>query len=187
MTCRQTATPDMLYVVRHAEAGLRVDEADDHLRALSASGRHQARALADLLAEVSSRQGTGQGGAQLVSSPFIRCMETLGPLAARLRCTVVASDALAEGADISAMLTLLRALPTGSVACTHGDMLTALGALVADDRSGHPRPLAFDKGVVWVLSRRGATLALIDEIPAPHVCVELASTDVDSRTLHASS
>jgi hypothetical protein len=76
----------------------------------------------------------------------------------------VLSDLLAEGAEIAAMLHLLRSLPDGSVVCTHGDMLTELASELEDVRPRSGTPIQFDKGVVWVLSRENLTLSLVDEI-----------------------
>ena len=109
---------DRIYVVRHADAGARTDSPDDHLRPLSSTGRAHAQILAD-------RPQFASVG-DIVSSPYVRCVQTVEPLAARHRRPVSISNALAEGAPIEAMLRLLRRLPDGSVACTHGDMLQEL-------------------------------------------------------------
>mgnify|MGYP000349545033 CR=1 FL=1 len=64
----------MLFLVRHAKAGSRSQwVGDDRLRPLSNKGRTQSEVLADRLAPVA----TGM----LVSSPYLRCIETLQPLA----------------------------------------------------------------------------------------------------------
>jgi 8-oxo-dGTP diphosphatase len=152
-------TQTQLYVVRHADAGIRGHDPDDHLRPLSHSGQAQARTLADLL----ERASIGV----IVSSPYVRCVQTVEPLAARRRGKVALSAALAEGAALGPMLRLLQRLPDGSVACTHGDMLGELAGVFADARYGHVEPISFDKGVVWVLLRNGRGLSLIDQVPAP--------------------
>ena len=101
---------------------------------------------------------------EIVSSPFTRCVETVEPLAARLGRTVVLSDLLAEGAEVAAMLDLLRSLPDGTVVCTHGDMMTKLALELDDERTRSVTEIQFDKGVVWVLSRENRSLSLVDEI-----------------------
>jgi phosphohistidine phosphatase SixA len=145
-----------LYVVRHAEAGVRSDTPDDHLRSLTREGRERARLLAELLED--------KAEGEIVSSPLTRCVETVEPLAARLGRTVVLSDFLAEGVEIAAMLHLLRSLPDGSVVCTHGDMLIKLARELEDARDRSGTAIQFDKGVVWVLSSENLSLSLVDEI-----------------------
>ena len=152
-------TPAQLFVVRHAHAGIRTHDIDDRLRPLSHTGQAQARLLADLLDYPS--------GGDIVSSPYVRCVETVEPLAARRRCDVALSDALAEGAAVDAMCRLLRGLPDGSVACTHGDMLTGLAGVLVDVRSGREVPISLDKGVVWVMISDGDTLWLTGQMWAP--------------------
>jgi 8-oxo-dGTP diphosphatase len=147
-----------LYVVRHADAGIRGHDPHDHLRPLSSSGQARAQFLADLLAHASV--------GDIVSSPYVRCIETVEPLATRRRCGVVLSDELAEGAGIRAILRLLKGLPDGSVACTHGDVLGQLADVLVDTRREHEVPISLDKGVVWVLSRDGDGLSLVDQMPA---------------------
>ena len=99
-------------------------------------------------------------GGEIVSSPYVRCVQTVEPLAGRHRRPVVLNDALAEGASTEALLRLLRRLPTGSVACTHGDMLEEL-ARVLDDVED--RAISFDKGGLWVLLRDGDAMSLVEQ------------------------
>lgn len=152
-------TPARLYVVRHAHAGVRGHDPDDHLRRLSPRGRAQARCLADLLEHVSV--------GDIVSSPYVRCVETLEPLAARRRCGIESSDEPAEGAGVGAILRLLRRLPDGSVGCTHGDVLDELADVLVDTRSERHVPISLDKAVVWVVTRDGDALSLADQMRAP--------------------
>lgn len=106
----------MLYLVRHAKAGSRSDwDGDDFTRPLTGKGRRQSIAIAEGLLP----QATGV----LISSPFVRCIQTLEPLAARLGAAVATDDALAEGAGFAGALDLLTTLPDGSVLCSHGDVI----------------------------------------------------------------
>jgi 8-oxo-dGTP diphosphatase len=99
-------------LVRHAAAGDREDwGGDDFHRPLNAKGRRQAAELVELLRPLGVRR--------VVSSPYIRCMETVRPLAAALEVPVEADDRLAEGAGPGAE-ELLR--EEGVVCCTHGDV-----------------------------------------------------------------
>ena len=76
--------------MRHARAGDRGQwTGDDRVRPLDKKGRRQADALVAPLA--------GYPLTRLVSSPYVRCVETLAPLAARLKIPVEHADAIAEG------------------------------------------------------------------------------------------
>jgi 8-oxo-dGTP diphosphatase len=145
-----------LYVVRHAEAGIRVNRPDDHLRLLTPEGRERARVLADLL--------EARAVGEIVSSPFARCVETVEPLASRRRRQIVCSDELAEGVEVTATLGLLRSLPDGSVMCTHGDVMTKLAAELEDARDRRDTEIEFGKGVLWVLARDDVSLSLVDDV-----------------------
>jgi 8-oxo-dGTP diphosphatase len=128
-------------LLRHASAGHRLDPyGDDHLRPLDARGRRQAAELVELLRPLEVRR--------VVSSPYVRCVETVEPLAAALGLPVEQDERLAEGASDGA-LDLLR--EDGVVACTHGD--------VAEEVLGH----GLKKGAAVVL-RDGE---VVREIPAP--------------------
>lgn len=136
----------MLYLVRHAKAGSRSTwEGDDRERPLTDAGRHQAQALADRLASLA----TGL----LVSSPYLRCRQTLDPLAARRGTTVASDERLAEEQGFEGALELLSTLPDGSVLCSHGDLIPdTIGALQRRgcEIVGEPN---WRKASVWVLQR----------------------------------
>lgn len=114
----------MLYLVRHARAGNRSEwDGDDFTRPLTGKGRRQSIAITERLLPLAK-------GA-LISSPFVRCVQTLEPLAARLGVAVATDDALAEGAGFAGALDLLTTLPDGSVLCSHGDVIPeTIGALM---------------------------------------------------------
>ena len=103
-------------LVRHASAGDRdLWTVEDRLRPLDARGRRQAAALVDLLRPLGVRR--------VLSSPYVRCVETVEPLAAALELPVEHDDRLAEGAGHAA-LELVR--EAGVVCCTHGDIVEAV-------------------------------------------------------------
>jgi 8-oxo-dGTP diphosphatase len=160
-----------LYLVRHAEAGVRTDRADDHLRPLSGAGRHQARLLTTLFESVDV--------GDILSSPYVRCVQTLEPLADRRGRTVVHTDTLAEGAPIDAVLDLLHQVPARTVLCTHGDVMEAvLQHVVFADTTGCANRLA--KGVVWVLERSGDRVSVVQMLAAPVVCPTNADKHMES-------
>jgi 8-oxo-dGTP diphosphatase len=145
-----------IYLVRHAHAGQRTTASDDWQRPLSAKGRYQASVLAKSLAAVVR--------GDILSSPFVRCVETMEPLAARSGREVLLDDALAEGAEVESLLQLLERVPERSVLCTHGDLLRAtvdrLDTLVRG-------PACFEKGAVWVLVRQEGRISHAESIPPP--------------------
>lgn len=62
---------------------------------------------------------------RIVSSPYLRCAETVEPLADALGLPVELDDRLAEGAPRLLALSLLAELD-GGLACTHGDVIQAV-------------------------------------------------------------
>jgi 8-oxo-dGTP diphosphatase len=103
-------------LVRHTEAGDRAYwDDDDFHRPLDARGRRQAAELVEVLGDLEVRR--------VVSSPYVRCMETLRPLAVARELSVEPDDRLAEGAGASAVELLHE---DGVVFCTHGDIIEAL-------------------------------------------------------------
>lgn len=135
-----------LYLVRHAKAGeRRLWDGDDLERPLSPKGWKQAELLASRLAtlDISS----------LHSSPYMRCVQTLEPLALWLDRTIEIDTRLSEEEPFEPMLELLTEVPDGAVMCSHGDMIPAtIGAL---ERRGTEirTPPDWRKASVWVLRR----------------------------------
>jgi phosphohistidine phosphatase SixA len=98
-------------LLRHARAGKRDEwEGDDRLRPLDKRGRAQAAALVDELRALGVRRA--------VSSPYVRCVQTVEPLG----LPVELDERLAEGASRADALALLSSLDD-AVACTHGDIV----------------------------------------------------------------
>ena len=64
---------------------------------------------------------------RIFSSPFVRCTETVEPLARKLKLEVEPSDALAEGARLADALRLVeKHVDANAVLCMHGDVLPEL-------------------------------------------------------------
>lgn len=149
-----------LYLVRHAKAGSRRDwDGDDALRPLSRKGWAQAEALADRL--------TDSSPTTLRSSPYVRCRQTLEPLAARLGIEVVDDDALREGASFDETLRLLKSLPDGAVCCSHGDVIPETIAALHRQGLRVDREPVWSKGSVWLLERDGDDFTTADLWPPP--------------------
>ena len=133
-------------LVRHAKAGDRDRwEAPDDLRPLTAKGEAQAEALVDLLA--------GYDIDRVLSSPYLRCTQTVAPLAAARGLAVEPCDDLAEGEGAAgvALARQLLAEPACTVLCSHGDV-----AEEVLDALGVRRDSFMRKGATWVLEEAGA-------------------------------
>ncbi len=133
-----------LYLVRHAKAGSRSKwEGPDDRRPLSKPGRRQAIASADAIADAYPTR--------IVTSPYLRCRQTIEPIAGRAGVGIDLADALAEGAPLDDSLVLLdKVIAETAVLCTHGDVMGNLllhfrsqGVPLDDDR--------MEKGSIWVL------------------------------------
>lgn len=136
----------MLYLVRHAKAGSRHDfTGDDRLRPLSPSGRRQADLLAIRFAALNVTT--------LISSPYVRCIQTLQPTATAVGATVETDVCLGEGRSFVGVLDLMSTLPDAGVVCSHGDVIPE--TISALERRGceFVSPPEWRKGSVWVLQR----------------------------------
>jgi phosphohistidine phosphatase SixA len=107
-------------LLRHADAGVRADWAGiDDWRGLTRLGWEQAE-------EVAARLG-GLPLRRVLSSPSLRCRQTVVPLARGLVLDVEPQPELAINADPDRLLSLLRDPETASaVLCTHRETLEAL-------------------------------------------------------------
>jgi Phosphohistidine phosphatase SixA len=150
-----------LYVVRHAKAGLRAAwSGPDEERPLTRRGRKQARRLVERFQGLEIRR--------ILSSPFLRCVQTVEPLGEARGLAVEAIPELREGARVEELLGALASLDEGpTVVCGHGteirsmiDRLEAGGATIEGARG-------IAKGSVWVLDREGERIVAAQYLPAP--------------------
>jgi 8-oxo-dGTP diphosphatase len=149
-----------VYLVRHARAGSRGRwKGDDALRPLSKVGRAQADGIAEEM---------GSTPIDLVlSSPYVRCVGTVEPLAAKLGVGVETTDALAEGSRLPQALKLFEKVQDRDVVlCTHGDVMQDLldhfgrhGLKLRDHR--------MEKGSVWVFDVEDGKVRRARYVPPP--------------------
>ncbi len=135
-------------LVRHAKAGDRDTwDAPDDLRPLTAKGEVQAEGLVGALA--------GFDITRVLSSPYLRCSQTVAPLAAARGLAVEPCDDLAEGEGRAGLALARRLLGAQgyTVLCTHGDVAEEVLDGLGVRRDGYTR-----KGSTWVLKEGGARL-----------------------------
>jgi 8-oxo-dGTP diphosphatase len=150
-----------LFLVRHAKAGSREKwDGPDDQRPLSKNGWRQATGVADHLLR--------HHVTMLLSSPFVRCCQTLEPLGRALDLEVVPDARLAEGEPFEDVVTMLSELPDGAVLCTHGDVLPE--TIAALQRRGCVIETEPDwrKATVWALERTGDTITRASVTPPPN-------------------
>jgi 8-oxo-dGTP diphosphatase len=135
------------YLIRHGKAGSRSTwDGEDWKRPLSKAGVRQAVALADRMTDARVKS--------LWSSPYVRCVQTLEPLAGRLGLPINEDERLAEGAAFEDTLTLMRLAGKGAVFCTHGDVLTdVVNALIRRGTKLTTDP-QWHKASVWIFDEQ---------------------------------
>lgn len=152
-----------ILLIRHAEAGDRDRwQRPDALRPLDDAGRRQALALVGLFAD--------RRLVHLLSSPYLRCVQTMEPLAAAFGLSVETSDDLAEGRpwELVEKLALEVAADGPSALCVHGDVMRALiGALRGRAIDLGATPDAAAKGSTWILAVRDDVIVSARHVPPP--------------------
>jgi len=134
-----------IYLVRHAKAGERNGwDDDDRLRPLSGRGHLQARELITVLDDAQFDR--------VLSSPYVRCMETVVPIAGVRGLAIEPAETLAEGATLDEVLSLVgKHAQHGAIFCTHGDVIPML----LDHYAGRDVDIGvtpqWPKGCTWVL------------------------------------
>ena len=138
-----------IFLTRHAHAGKRSAwTGDDADRPLSDRGLAQALEMATLLVDsVPTR---------LVSSPALRCVQTLEPLGTRLGIPVGIDTTLSEGSEPTAALHAVLSLDeSNGVACTHGDLIPPILRRLCELGMEVDGPLVDQKGSVWTIETDG--------------------------------
>jgi 8-oxo-dGTP diphosphatase len=137
-------------LVRHADAGLRSEWCgSDEWRGLTETGHGQAGALVSMLAHLPILR--------ILSSPSLRCRQTVQPLAVARVLDVEPCWQLSTGAQAKDVIGLLSHPETESaVLCTHRETLETLfehlaGAGPAVAEAGDPMV----KSAVWILRGTG--------------------------------
>ena len=132
-------------LVRHANAGLRSEWlGSDEWRALTDVGHAQATAVARMLGDLQI--------VQILSSPSLRCRQTVVPLALVSGLDVEPCWALGSQVEVDTVLGLLADPATvSSVLCTHRETLQSLFGRIAGGSvvAGSENPM--DMGAAWIV------------------------------------
>lgn len=149
------------YVVRHAKAGSRSHwTGDDRLRPLSKKGVKQAEGLAVILRPYPI--------SAIFSSPYLRCLQTVEPLARAHRIAVRSSSSLAEGHGLTGLAEFFGEAKLDEVVLsTHGDIVWELVEDLVNRRVIKAGDGGFEKGSTWVLEIEGAAPVRARYLPAP--------------------
>ena len=149
------------YVVRHAKAGSRGHwTGDDRQRPLSKKGIKQAEALVEILAPFPITA--------IYSSPFLRCVQTVEPLAQARKLPVKQTPSLAEGQGLAGAMELIGDPKLDEVVLsTHGDIVWELVEELVKRRVVTPGQGGFEKGSSWAVDVEEGSFVRARFIPAP--------------------
>ncbi len=133
------------YAVRHAKAGSRSDwTGDDRKRPLSKKGMKQAE---DLVALLDPFPVTA-----IFSSPYLRCVQTVEPLARKRKLEIRQSTSLAEGHGLDGLKEFLMNQELDDVVLsTHGDIVWELVEDLVHREVPNAGDGGYEKGSTWVL------------------------------------
>jgi 8-oxo-dGTP diphosphatase len=159
-----TGCPDPVgtfYFVRHAKAGSRSNwPEDDRLRPLNKKGVRQADELVSITKPFPI--------AAVYSSPFLRCVQTVEPLARARKLPIKQTSMLAEGHGLAgAMQVMQHPELDQAVLSTHGDIVWELVEELVNQRVIKPGTGGFDKGSMWVVDLEEGSFTRARYIPAP--------------------
>ena len=153
-----------MLILRHASAGESLSSPHiDRFRELDAAGRADARQLVWTLA--------GHEIDRVVSSPLVRCVQTVIPIAESRRLVVERCVALSPDANLDATFELLEELPDTTLVCTHREVILELF-------SGE---VTCEEGAAWVLERNGSLLSPTAYLSPPSAVTEAFPRTVLSR------
>jgi phosphohistidine phosphatase SixA len=149
----------MIYLIRHAHAGNKQTwRGPDDQRPLSATGQHEAAGLI--------RQLRAHPITTLVSSPALRCQQTLQPLAERRRLPITCDQRLRVDATVDqAAMLLFRPDLEDAVLCTHGELIGQLLEMLRARGTPISQHAQWPKASTWLLRVAGARITDATYLP----------------------
>ena len=150
-----------VYWVRHAAAISRSEWGrTQKLRPLTGGGHRQAQRLLELF--------DGVALAHLLTSPDLRCRQTLEPLAAQRGLPIQLDSRLSAGRSAAGALALLGELEgRTAVLCSHGDVIPSVIERLCEGGLRLEHDLACEKGSVWVVDAEPGRRARARYVPPP--------------------
>ncbi|HZQ49025.1 MAG TPA: phosphoglycerate mutase family protein [Candidatus Dormibacteraeota bacterium] len=147
--------------MRHAKAGSRGDwTGDDRKRPISPKGERQAARIVEQFQKVAVTA--------VYSSPYLRCVQTVEPLAKSRKLEVQQSADLAEGRGVTGLYVFFNNADLDDVVlCTHGDIVWELVEDLANRRVLPAFREQFEKGSTWVVDVEEGTPVSARYIAAP--------------------
>jgi len=170
-----------LLLVRHARAGARGSGPSDLERPLDERGRAQADALPALLGPLLGPLLDPQPGPQpgapgpapagrtvdVRTSPALRCIQTVAPLAETLGVPLTIDDALLEGCDVRVLHDRIAGLERPTVWSSHGDVIPELLTMLARRGLDLGAAPTCRKGSTWVIEIVGGRASSARALPPP--------------------
>ena len=140
-----------VFLVRHAQASDRDRwRGDDRSRPLTDKGQAQARGLVTALSD--------EAVDQVLSSPYLRCLETVEPIARVRKLSVKTERLLAEGSDWRETLDLICDSHRPTVMCSQGDVIGGIIASLVDRGLLVADAARWQKGSTWILEVGGGAV-----------------------------
>jgi phosphohistidine phosphatase SixA/8-oxo-dGTP pyrophosphatase MutT (NUDIX family) len=141
-----TGLAEPVYLVRHAKAWSKEQwRHGDDLRPLTTKGARQAEGLVAVFAE--------RPLAAILSSPTVRCVRTVEPLARQRGLEVRTVEWLAPDTPASVARAAVRSQPGPAVLCSHREVIPDLVRGLADEGMPLEGPPAWKKGSTWAIER----------------------------------
>jgi phosphohistidine phosphatase SixA len=113
-----------------------------------------------------SLPGSATPVAQILSSPSVRCVETVQPLAAHCGLAVQVTDVLSPSGALESALDLVRTVPDHGVLCSHGELIPQVMEVLTRQGATLVGPADWRKGSTWVLERDGGRVVRTYAEPA---------------------
>lgn len=134
-----------IHLIRHGSAGTpKQGDPKDRDRELSATGKRHAATIGRRLSRIPVER--------IISSPYIRCRQTLVPLDDMLSIGIEEDERLAEAGKLKDTMALISELRgQAAVLCTHGDNIGDLIGHLAAESVPLEGDLAWQKSSIWTL------------------------------------
>jgi 8-oxo-dGTP diphosphatase len=149
----------LLLLVRHAHAGDKHRwQGPDRLRPLSLAGQAEAAGLVIGLDDYPI--------GRILTSPTLRCQQTVQPLARDRRLRIECEVALGVDTDLARVQALLQdPRLQDTVVCTHGEVIGQVLTRLVADGLAVDQPLQWPKGSTWLLDGTNGRLTHARYLP----------------------